>query len=120
MGVDYSITYGYGFALDENDDLPAVFKEGDWTMDSWDIQKWLGANGYEGVSCESVGNYMCGETFLFFYVPDTYFHEENHLFDGMHDLSDEPIEEAKEPLKRLADFLGYTGKIGWKVVGNVS
>lgn len=119
MGIDYSITVGYGFTVEE-DDLPDFVKGDEDYVDSWEIQKWLDANGYENIRCEEVGNYMSGETLVFFCLEDSYFHTGSREFDGVHDLSMEPVPEGKSILSQLAANIDCTNTIGWKVAGNVS
>ena len=119
MGVDYGITIGYGFAMSEGA-LPDIFIEDDYTMDSWDITTWLRENGYEFITCIEVGNLMDGNTMYLFCLKDSCVNEDIYEFDGMYDLSVEPVEGKIDLLRQLAHELGHEGSIGWKVSGNVS
>lgn len=114
MGIDYSISFGYGFTVDETE-LPKPFNE----MDSYEIADWLKEQGYTKIDCEWAGNMMSGPGLAFVYAKSTYIYEDLHNFDGAYDVGADPNPEEIKQLYRAAELLEYTGIIGPKVIGNV-
>lgn len=115
MGINYSVSFGYGFAVDESE-LPEPFTG----MDSYDIADWFKENGYTEIGVEWAGNLMADPTYAFVYAKSTYVHEDLYNFDGVYDVGENPNTKALLELSSAAKLLEYTGTIGAKVIGNVS
>jgi hypothetical protein len=117
MGVDYSVSYGYGLAFEE-EPLPAPL-EG---MDTWenDIPNWLEANGFDEIGYTTGGNMMSGPTYCFFYAKGTENLDlEHYEIDGLYDFALRVSFESQKQLEHLAQMLDFTGSIGWKLLGNI-
>lgn len=63
MGVDYSATTGYGFAIPEEEIEPLAeklgYEESEWGFDVWEFGHWLTRDN--SLAYDHVGNLMGGE-----------------------------------------------------------
>lgn len=119
MGVDYSITMGYGIAI-PRDETPDVFKDFEVYEDGG-IPEWLDDNGFDAIEYTYAGDWMNGDCYLFFYDKQRYFHEYSHDLDTLYDFNTQPSDRAWGQLTSLAaEFARGIDTIGWKLISNVS
>jgi hypothetical protein len=120
MGIDYSIELGYGLVV-ESENLPPVLKHIEDDPDTG-AEQWLKDRHYNQLEVSYVGNYMCGDTYLFFHVPSTRFRGESHYLETLMEFNVDHNNFAAElELRDLATELGVPlEKIGWKLISNVS
>jgi len=120
MGIDYSISIGYGIAIPE-DEVPQVLKDYEPYEDG-EIPDWLDENGFDTVGFTYGGDFMSGVCYYFFFDPDTYFRGESHYLETLYEFSVESSKpEVGQQLKDLAVLFGVPkDKIGWKLISNVS
>lgn len=122
MGVDYSTTVGYGFVFSEDELPPALesLKDGDYLGEEH-IIPWLEEHGLDRIEATTVGNFMCGETFIFVYLKKTYLRFGIYDADGVHKMGTPAITTAEQfQLNRLRVLFGTTDYPQWVVSFNVS
>jgi hypothetical protein len=122
MGVDYSTTVGYGFVFKE-DELPPALKalaDGDYLGEEH-VQPWLEENGLDLLTTATVGNFMCGETFILLCLEDTYQRFDIYDAEGVHKMS-VPLTSGQEQtqLYKLRGLLDTADLPEWVVAFNIS
>lgn len=120
MGVDYSAVLGYGIAIEEDEFNDSTTFEPYWEDDGESIQDWLDQNGLDKVEFEIAGNYMSGETFIFFYLTGTHERIDWREADGVRDFSTYVSPRDREQIFKVWDELDRSVLPGWKLIFNVS
>lgn len=123
MGVEYSTTVGYGFALKEEElgwlILKSREKSGDEYFCSDDIEAALKDEGYS-IEVSEEGDYMSGDTYYLFYDKSHYHRLSPYYEYDVHiNLTDvDTNSDTVLELYRLA--ARFDIKPGWHVFNNVS
>lgn len=131
MGVDYSATTGYGFAIPEEEIEPLAeklgFEESEWGFDVWEFGHWLTRDN--SLAYEHVGNLMGGEDIYLLILASATAHAVDHHYDydaGITKLGEiEVTERDKRELVEVYDRLYGQGAhkdayIGWILAMTVS
>lgn len=130
MGVDYSATSGYGFAIPEEEIEALAEKvgyevENDWGIDAYDFGYWLTRNN--SLAYEYVGDLMGGEDIFLLILASASAQEVSWRYDagltkfGEISVTDRDQQELETVYDRLyGEGSHEDGYIGWMLAMTVS
>ena len=122
MGVNYSASVGFGLAMPDTEANEYLSKSEPY--EDGQIPEIMHATGWdEYIGYDYCGDWMGGPQVYFFYIKGTEtLHQEVGFGPIIQDFGESPVinPEALRHLNSLAEHFGITGKIGWKLISNVS
>lgn len=122
MGVDFSTSVGYGLAV--ADDEASEYLKAFEPHEDGQIPEIMDTCGWNLIDYDYCGDWMSGPQVYFFYIKGT----ENLHFEAAYadsiitEFGESPVisTDALVQLNEIAEHFGIEGRIGWKMIANVS